>query len=168
MPNQYRKGIRGILPHNVTGIPGNLVRVGSSSARRRRGLSKEGGMAKGHESQREETLSIFTIPSGGEDYSKSVSRGKGLGTVLSELLSVVNTPIRCLCDECKRRRLGPRRDGSSGLCSGSVRLPATRSIASGENDTGRIEDPVLPPPHPLPAMPIRRWQCESDHCPDHP
>lgn len=40
-------------------------------------------MAKGHESQREETLSIFTIPSGGEDYSKSVSRGKGLGTVLA-------------------------------------------------------------------------------------
>ena len=59
---------------------------------------------------------------------------------MSELLSVASAPIRCPCDECKRRRLGPGRDGSSGLCSGSVRLPATRSIPSRENDTGRIED----------------------------
>jgi hypothetical protein len=47
MPNQCRKGIRGILPHNVTGIPGNLVRVGSSSVEDAGGYQKREGWQRG-------------------------------------------------------------------------------------------------------------------------
>jgi hypothetical protein len=105
-------------------------------------------MAKGHESQREEALSIFTIPSGGENYSKSVSCRKELGTVLSELLSVNNTPIRCSCHDYKRRKLGLRGTAQAALFR-SGRPPVTRSIPSRENETGLIEDLVMPRPIPF-------------------